>query len=134
MKSDPLTDLRRGELIDGLRLCAHVHTAKSSVIYQARQDDGRVVAVKSTQPARGETLEREAAFLGRLGGIAAPGLVGTGSLGGQPYLATTWKWGVESRLVAAEFRSDGHSRAELVRLGARVLAAYAQIHAVGVLH
>nr|MDP9122944.1 hypothetical protein [Acidobacteriota bacterium] len=83
----------------------------------------------------GGTLEREAAILTHLGGVASPRLLRLGVYGGRRFLLLEWCPGVDAAAAASELRRQGREgRAGLAALSLAVLDAYVRLHARGVLH
>src|ERR1051326_2896058 len=77
-------------------------------------------------------LDNEAAVLRRLDGSGiAPRLLDAGVHDGRSYLVVEWIDGVDAFVAAAERRRD---RAALLEICASIAAAYAALHARGVLH
>lgn len=81
-------------------------------------------------------LGHEAAYLAHLGGAVAPSLVQTGELDGRAWIAIEFVAGADAAQAAAEWRERGGepARRALLRLCQSIAAAYATLHARGVLH
>src|SRR6185503_1915240 len=84
-------------------------------------------------------LVREAAVLAHLDGDLAPRLLGAGELDGRRFLALAWLPGADALTAAAELRrrpagGDRGDRDGLLALGRSIAAAYAGLHARGVIH
>jgi predicted Ser/Thr protein kinase len=107
---------------------------EDSEVYQLC-DGSELAALKIarvTEPRLQAMFENEAAVLRQLGGSGiAPRLLEAGVDGERPYLILDWIDGVDAGVAAAERR---HDRASLIDLCASVAAAYAALHAHGVLH
>ncbi|HYK05859.1 MAG TPA: lanthionine synthetase LanC family protein [Thermoanaerobaculia bacterium] len=77
-------------------------------------------------------FEREAAILRHLDGSGiAPRLIDAGTDDRRPYLIVEWLAGADASVAAAQCR---HDRVSLIGICASVAAAYAALHARGVLH
>jgi hypothetical protein len=133
--------LADGTTIGRFRVERTVHLLIDTQVCLATDEDGQTpVALKvaraghegSMRPA----LAHEAAVLRELGGVATPDLIDEGDADGRPYLAMAWRPGSGAEEAAAELRHlpPAVGRAALLRLGARILAAYDSIHGRGVLH
>jgi serine/threonine protein kinase len=81
-------------------------------------------------------LVNEARVLRKLNGVGAPELLEDGSEKESPYIVLAWRRGLPSSLAAAQVRRPwvANSRERLVRICARVLSAYADLHAQKILH
>ncbi len=81
-------------------------------------------------------LVNEARILERLDGACAPKLLEDGSEQESPYLVVAWRRGLPSLLAAAQVRRPwvSNSREHLAAICVRILDAYADLHAHGVLH
>jgi serine/threonine-protein kinase len=122
-----------GAAFGGWKVVRCASLIEDSEIYQLRRGD-EVAALKigrlTTEPLRA-TFDNELAVLRHLGGGIAPRLVEAGVHDGRPYLIVEWVPGVDSGVAAAQRR---HDRASLIDLCASIAAAYARLHARGVLH
>jgi serine/threonine-protein kinase len=109
---------------------------QDSEVYRADDAAGHVVAIKIARPEAADlrrALSREAAILSLLDGEVAPRLIGHGSVDGRAYVAVEW---IEARDVLMTAQTL-HARGETdhaLRLGGRLLNAYAAVHARGVFH
>jgi len=126
----------RGDRIGRWRIVRCVQALVDSEVYQA--SDGRgPVAIKMLRPGAADALEdrfaNEAAVLRVLGGCGAPQLFEQARHAGRPYIVTTWCSGTSPVLVAAELREAGQ-RDALAALCCAIAAAYAGLHALGVVH
>jgi serine/threonine-protein kinase len=134
------SSLRPGEHCVGVEIIRCVKVVEDSEVYQGRDQEGRLVALKlQPHPAPENSmmsLQREARILERLGGTVAPRLHRTGTIEGSTFLVMEWSPGVEVTVAAAELRqqaTDGGAAAVL-GLCIRVLEAFADLHARGVVH
>jgi predicted Ser/Thr protein kinase len=107
---------------------------EDSEVYQLRNGDD-VAALKIarvTTPAMQALFDNETAVLRHLDGSGiAPRVIDAGLLDERPYLIIDWIAGVDAGVAAAQRR---HDRAALIELCASIAAAYAALHARGVLH
>lgn len=141
--------LRRGDRFAGFEVVTLCQATEDSEVVQARGPDG-FVALKvekvrgSSGPA--QSLDFEAAVLGRLDGEVAPRLlargVEEGGGTGRRWLALEWLPGADAGTAARELRAlpplfgpgSRGGRPALHRLGLSLLRAYARLHERGVLH
>jgi hypothetical protein len=134
------TTLAPGDSVGSFEVVAPVHVMVDTEVYMAHAADGSPVALKVARAGAGSSmhaaLRHEAAVLQALDGRVSPRLLELGELYDRPFLATSWRPGVDVFQAAAEARSlDGSDgRAELLALAQGVVAAYAHLHAQGVLH
>jgi len=123
-----------GATIAGWKIVRCARLIEDSEIYQLRNGDD-VAALKIarvTTPAVQAVFENETAILRHLDGRGiAPRLIDAGVDEGRPYLIIDWIAGVDATVAAAQRR---HDRASLIELCASIAAAYAALHARGVLH
>lgn len=107
---------------------------EDSEIYQLRKGS-HVAALKIarvTTPGLQSVFDNEIAILRHLdGGGIAPRLIDAGVHEERPYLIIDWVPGVDAGVAAAQRR---HDRASLIEMCASIAAAYATLHARGVLH
>lgn len=127
----------------GARFAGHevlrvVHVFEDTELYQARDADGREVALKLARPAHADALRpalaREAELLRGLASAPTPALLGDGEQDGRPFLALEWIAGAPLLQAAHVLRADPEARARLLELARGVVDAYAELHAAGVLH
>lgn len=127
--------LSYGDTIGRFNIVHHVQTLEDTAIYQARDKDGRVVALKlqgeHTTAAVTRLLRHEAAILQMLDGHITPELVTIDDEDGRAYLAMAWCEGVDVLTAAAEARVDRH---QLIQLCHTVVGAYAHIHDQYIIH
>ncbi len=107
-------------------------------VYCAKHTSGHLVALKVA--ARGQAraaadLAHEAAVLSAIGGRCAPALVQTGTLTNRAFLAMDWVQGIGVDRAADTIRREGNGQwPRLLQLASQVAAAYATLHAQGVIH
>jgi serine/threonine protein kinase len=115
-----------------------VHVLDDVELYQLRLADGSTAALKIIRPGvatdAGAAVGREAACLERLDGSVNPPFLGKGAIDGRPYVLTAWCPGVTANVVADELRRLPDGRGRLLRLCVAIAAAYARLHAQGVVH
>jgi serine/threonine-protein kinase len=123
-----------GAAIGGWKIVRCASLVEDSEIYQLRRGENVAalkIARKSTA-AMEPPMENEADILRRLDGTGiAPGLIDAGRHEERPYLIIDWIPGVDAAVAAQQRR---HDRASLIDLCASIAAAYAALHAHGVLH
>jgi len=123
-----------GTTIAGWNIVRCVSLIEDSEIYQLRNGDD-VAALKIarvTTPRLQAMFDNESAILRHLDGTGiAPRLIGAGVHEERPYLIIEWIAGVDTGVAAAQRR---HDRASVIDLCASIAAAYATLHARGVLH
>ena len=133
-----LPALEPGERIGRWRVVRCVRLLTDTEVYQARTANGAAAAVKiarGSSPDLRVMFAREAAVLARLAGRGAPRLLARGRTRGRPCIAMEWRAGVEPDIAFGELRAAGdRGRPALARLATRLVAAYARLHARGVLH
>lgn len=122
------TKLGRWEIVR----CASL--IEDSEVYQLR-DGSELAALKIgrvAEPRLQAMFENEAAVLRHLDGSGiAPRLLEAGVESERPYLILDWIAGLDAGVAAAGRR---HDRASLIGFCASIAAAYAALHAHGVLH
>ncbi len=129
-----------GDRVAGCEVVEAVQVLEDTELYQARQADGRLVALKLARPGAGPLVarlfRREASVLRRLGGEPSPELLDADEAGSAPWLAMEWCAGVPVTVAAAEHRrgAGGQARQALRALALRVLDAYRSLHERGVVH
>jgi hypothetical protein len=133
--------LADGDSVGRFRVERTVHLLIDTQVCLAVDTDGRTrlaikIARSGHEAAMRPAFVHEAAILRELGGLVAPVLIDEGEADGRPFLAMSWHQGSGAEEAAAELRRlpPSEGRPILLRLGARILAAYATIHARGVLH
>jgi len=123
-----------GAAIGGWKIVRCASLIEDSEIYQLRRgEDVAALKIARADMAEMETLmQNEADILRRLDGTGiAPGLIEAGRHEERPYLIIDWIAGVDAAVAA---RPRRHDRASLIDLCASIAAAYAALHAHGVLH
>lgn len=104
----------------------------SEIYYMKRGSDTAALKIaRMAVPFEPSVFGNEAAILRHIDGGIAPRLIDSGSHEDRPYLIIDWIPGVESGVAAAQRR---HDRASLIDMCASIAAAYATLHARGVLH
>lgn len=123
-----------GATIAGWKIVRCASLIEDSEVYQLR-NGGDVAALKIarlTTPEWREVFENETAILRHLDGNGiAPRLLDAGVHEERPYIVMEWLDGVNAGVAAARRR---HDRPALLELCASIAAAYAKLHASGVLH
>jgi serine/threonine-protein kinase len=125
--------LAAGEAVAGYEVEALVQALEDTEVYRALAPDSTRVALKVGRESTREALAHEARVLARLGGADTPGLLSAGEAHGRPFLAMEWRTGVSVAAAAQRARASGDRRA-LHGMVAALLAAYAWLHAKGVVH
>jgi eukaryotic-like serine/threonine-protein kinase len=130
--------LHPGAQVQGFRLIRCVQVLDDNEVFVARDDAGRYAALKfyrSAGPEVRRLLEQEAAAHGRVGPRLAPRVHGLVELDAGLALITEWVLGNDA-LQAADLLRAAAQPAEHALLGlcARVAAAFAGVHAAGLLH
>lgn len=135
--ADAIVAPARGRRIGGFTVTALVSDGRHTTVLQARDErSGAFVSLKSARSGVGEELlEREQHLLALLGpgGHPAPALVREIGADTEGWLAASWIQGADVRVAAAELR-DAADRGALAGLLRAVAAAYASLHARGVVH
>ncbi|MGB6133380.1 MAG: lanthionine synthetase LanC family protein [Acidobacteriaceae bacterium] len=131
--------LAPGTEVDGWSVTRCVQTQQDTELYQARDENGRYVAVKicrSGEEFAAAALSRESRLLSALDGKVNPRLLAEGEWSGRRYLTMEWVEGVDAITAAAEFRRRGdvESLQLLMRLTGTILEAYAHLHSQQTLH
>lgn len=123
-----------GAMIGGWKIVRCASLIEDSEIYQLRrgEDVAALKIARESTPGIETLLENEANILRRLDGAGiAPGLIEAGRHEERPYLIIDWIPGVDAGVAASQRR---HDRGSLMDLCASIAAAYAALHAHGVLH
>jgi hypothetical protein len=127
-----------GASIGPFRVLRTVQLMIDTQLCLARDEAGTFVALKIARSgSEGRAaLEHEAGVLRGLDGKVTPRVIDLGEADGRPYLALSWHSGADAERAASELRrlppKDG--RPLLLKLGERIVAAYAQLHGQRVLH
>jgi serine/threonine-protein kinase len=121
-----------GTTVGGWQIVRCASLIEDSEIYQLRRGSD-VAALKIARTADVRPIfDNEAAVLRHLDGSGvAPRLFDAGDHEGRPYLIMEWAPGIHAGVAAAQRR---HERAALIEICASIAAAYAALHARGVLH
>ncbi len=126
--------------VASFRVLRCVDVREDSEVYQAKDDAGRLAALKILRPVDLESgrakLDREAAVLRHLDGASSPRLLESGTIDQRPYLALAWCSGVSPLVAAGEIRDRVASdqREKLLGLCCAILDAYARLHELDVVH
>jgi predicted Ser/Thr protein kinase len=123
-----------GSTFAGWKIVRCVSLIQDSEIYQLRKgsDVAALKIARETSLRLHALFENERRVLEHLDGAGiAPRLIGAGVHEERPYLMIDWIVGYASATAASQRR---HDRASLIDLCARIAAAYAALHARGVLH
>jgi predicted Ser/Thr protein kinase len=123
-----------GDNLAGWTIVRCASLIEDSEIYQVRSGDetAALKIARVTTPQLQALFDNEIAVLRHLDGSGiAPHLIETGVHEERPYLIMEWVAGVEASVAASQRR---HDRASLIELCASIAAAYATLHARGVLH
>ncbi|WMJ07803.1 AarF/UbiB family protein [Nitrosomonas sp. sh817] len=125
-----------GQEFAGYEIEALVRSLEDTEIYRARQTDGTLIALKISQanrPAIFGLFEKEAKILNRLRGIDSPRLLEHGIQQERAFIAMEWCDGVSIAIAAQRARAARDWR-RLHGIVAKMLQAYARLHAGGILH
>ncbi|QYC41479.1 Serine/threonine-protein kinase StkP [Nonomuraea coxensis DSM 45129] len=129
-----------GDVVGDAEIVETVQVLLDTEVHLARLPGGSPAALKiareGAQDDLAPLLRREAAVLRLLDGRAGPRLLGSGEHAGRPYLLLSWVAGVDAHDAADEARRLGGPEGvdALLGLVERVVAAFAGLHALGVLH
>lgn len=129
-----------GDHVAGLEVLRCVQVLEDTDLYQVRQENGELAALKILrEEGRHEMrrmITREAAILRHLDGRANPALLDTGTFEGREYLVLGWCSGVPASEAAADFRRlpGAANRRKLLALCGAIAEAYAHLHAQNVIH
>ncbi len=121
-----------GARIAGWEIVRCAQLIEDSEIYQLRRgSDVAGLKIARTAAVR-ELFENETAILRHLDGSGVtPRVIDAGVVEERPWIIMEWAAGVDSGVAAAQRR---HDRAALIEICASIAAAYAEIHARGVVH
>ena len=128
--------LKRGEVIAGYTVIEAVQIIVDTEVYLVRTLDGAFAALKMARPgaeARVRRLfEAEAETLATLDGRVTPCLIDCGEIDGRPFLAMSWRAGVDGYEASAGARGDSDT-GDLLRMAGAIADAYAHLHEQNVL-
>jgi serine/threonine-protein kinase len=132
----PLAD---EENVDGWTVLRCVQSMEDTEVYQVRGGAGQHGALKIARPgadAAAQAIQREARILAGLDLAVTPRLFGTGDWNGRCYMVIEWFAGADAHAACSELRgrNDPESHAQLARVTAAILDAYALLHDKGVVH
>ena len=125
--------LVQGEGFGGWEVVALVQLLDDTELYQVRRGS-ETAALKLERAGKhaASRFRREARVLDRIGdGRLAPRLIESGAHEERAYLILDWCRGVDATTAAEELRGDRAALADLCR---RIVEAYAELHARGVIH
>jgi serine/threonine-protein kinase len=115
-----------------------VQALEDTEVYQVANSDGTLLALKVLRPESSDTsaeaFDREALALRELKGRIAPRLFDTGTTGDSRWLALEWCDGTRVTEFAAALTATSDGDARLLDLSIRVLNAYSDLHAQGLIH
>jgi len=128
-----------GETFNGATVVRLLRFMEDTELYLLGLDNGRFAVLKIERPnARQEVgcLRHEEEVLRALEGDPAPELLAAGNYEGRDYLLMEWFPGSHAKVAAEEWqrRPEAGSRQHLLDLCRAITAAYARLHARGVLH
>ena len=136
--------LAPGARVGSFAVLESVQSLEDTEVYLARETrdgQGAFAALKIERAAgraggAAEQLAREAAILAYLEGDCVPRLLEAGERDGRRFLVLAWLPGADALTAAGELRRRpaGADLAGLLALGRAIVAAYARLHARGVLH
>ncbi|WP_374566763.1 protein kinase [Nitrosomonas sp.] len=125
-----------GQEFAGYEIEVLVRALEDTEIYRARQADGILIALKISQANRQAIFglfEKEAKILDRLQGMDSPRLLAHGIQQERAFIAMEWCDGVSIAIAAQRARAARDWR-RLHGIAAKMLEAYARLHAGGILH
>ncbi len=126
--------LASGQAFAGMEVEALIRALDDTEVYRVRWMDGKGAALKLARDGRAAaTLAHEADLLEELNGGDTPHLLGHGAEGERAWLAVEWRDGVPVSVAAQQARAAG-SRRGLATIVGGLLAAYARLHARGIVH
>jgi serine/threonine-protein kinase len=125
--------LEVGERFGEWTVAGCISLIEDSELYRLRNDSGDAALkiARAALPFETSLFGNEVAILRHLDGRVGPRLLDSGLHDGRPYLVIEWIDGVDSTIAAAQRR---HDRVATIQLCSAVAAAYAQLHACGVIH
>lgn len=131
--------LANGTVVDGWTVHAMANRIEDCEVYQVISSAGVRGALKIARPgfaSARQGLHRESTVLDRLAGQVSPALLGLGEHQGCRYIVMEWRAGRHVTHAADSFHARGTQSApgDLDRVCSRVFAAYAQLHAMGIVH
>ena len=132
--------LEAGTQVGAYETVECVHMLDDTELYQARAEDGTLVAIKlarrENDAAMRVLLKRESAILDHLQGEVTPKVLESGDHDGRAYLAIEWFSGapVTGATTQLLLRTDDDARWRLRDMCIAITDAYSQVHARGVVH
>lgn len=122
--------------IAGLTLMNTLRATDDTEVYLASDRSGALRCLKTLGPQAGETqsaaFRREIAMARQLSGRTSPPVVDVLDHGGAPILVSEWIDGISADRALAQLRT--HRPEDVPATLHRIAAAFAQIHADGILH
>ncbi|WP_165356605.1 AarF/UbiB family protein [Sphingosinicella sp. BN140058] len=132
----PEPSLGSGQAFGAYEIQALVRSLDDVEVYRARCPSGAPAALKIARDDRAgvaASLANEARTLARLGGADSPKLFDHGTIEGRAFIAMEWCEGTSIAAAARQARA-ARDRTGLHALIGRMFAAYARLHAAGILH
>lgn len=125
--------LDAGQRFGAWTVAGCISLLEDSELYRLRNEtgDAALKISRAELPFETSLFGNEVAILRHLDGRAGPRLLDSGLHEGRPYLVIDWIDGVDSSIAAAQRR---HDRAGTIELCSAIAAAYARLHACGVIH
>jgi serine/threonine protein kinase len=129
-----------GSVVAGFEVVRCAQVLEDTEVYQVRNRDGHLCAMKSMRPAAPghvvEAFAREAVLLAHLDRLHTPALLAHGELGGNLYLIMEWCEGTIASIAAERLCRAENDKAAfaLLELCGAILEAYAHVHAQNVVH
>ncbi|MEV7343604.1 lanthionine synthetase LanC family protein [Streptomyces sp. NPDC093544] len=125
--------LSEDEDVAGFRVVRCLRLLDDSEVYAVESGDrlGALKLARADTAFGAAAVRREAVVLARLAGVAGPPLMAQGMHQDRAYVVSAWVDGLDAHRAAQLARNDDSALLDLV---VRVAAAYAQLHAYGVLH
>lgn len=129
-----------GTLFNGFELSKCIQLLEDSEIYQAKDEDGNLVAIKIMRPCNNDELnqvyERETIILKHLDGTFTPKYITSGAFNNRRYIVMEFCSGEHVSKVAERFRKlpMKESRKKLLDLCQKIVTAYVHLHTKNVIH
>ncbi|MDM5223542.1 lanthionine synthetase LanC family protein [Peribacillus sp. NJ11] len=129
-----------GTQFNGLELKKCIQLVEDSEIYQAKDKEGNLVALKIMRPCHNNALfqvyERETIILKHLDGTFTPKYITTGVTDNRSYIVMEFCSGEHVARVAKRFRDlpMKESRKKLLDLCQKIVSAYVHLHTNNVIH
>ncbi|MFF2287220.1 lanthionine synthetase LanC family protein [Peribacillus butanolivorans] len=129
-----------GTLLNGFELNKCIQLLEDSEIYQAKDEEGNLVAIKIMRPCNNDELnqvyERETIILKHLDGTFTPKYLTSGVYENRRYIVMEFCSGEHVSNVAKRFRElpMKESRKKLLELCQKIVSAYVHLHTNNVIH